>query len=65
MPTIFAVIGSHRDDPEQLLLRGDDGRHYTWSSPEDDPAPWADDDPEPDDTWQLDVSRTEEEGLFL
>ncbi|HEV2526940.1 MAG TPA: hypothetical protein VGT61_00600 [Thermomicrobiales bacterium] len=65
MTTVFAVIGAHRDDPDNLLLRGDDGRHYTWSSPDQEPAPWADDASEPDDMWQIDVSRSEEEGLFL
>lgn len=37
-PTVFAVIGCHRHDPEALLLQGDDGLHYVWTSPSSEPA---------------------------
>jgi hypothetical protein len=28
MPTVFAIVGQHEDDPDRLLLLGDDGQHY-------------------------------------
>jgi hypothetical protein len=64
MTTIFAVIGSHRDDPDWLLLQGDDGRRYTWTSPESDPSPVDDHESDPDDPWQLDA-RADEDTLFI
>jgi hypothetical protein len=31
-PTVFAVVGEHRTDPDRLLLLGDDGRFYTYET---------------------------------
>ena len=28
MPNVLAVVGEHRDDPDHLLLLGEDGQHY-------------------------------------
>lgn len=28
MPNILATVGEHRDDPDHLLLLGDDGLYY-------------------------------------
>jgi hypothetical protein len=39
LPTVFAVVGKHRADPDRLLLRGDDGRYYAYET--DDGAPIA------------------------
>jgi hypothetical protein len=30
MPTVFSVIGEHRDDPNHLLMLGSDGQHYDY-----------------------------------
>ena len=56
--TVFAVIGCHRQSPEDLLLQGDDGLRYAWSSPSSDPAPIADDDLERD--WVFDQQDDED-----
>lgn len=50
--TVFAVIGCHRQSPDDLLLQGDDGLRYAWSSPASEPAPIDDDDLERD--WLFD-----------
>lgn len=34
MTTTYAVVGEHRDDPDRLLLLGDDGRHYVLELPD-------------------------------
>ena len=34
MTTIFAVVGERRDDPLELLLLGEDGRHYAYPLPD-------------------------------
>ena len=46
--TCFALVGEHRDDPDRLLLLGDDGRYYEYRLPdgqalpaEPDGAEWA------------------------
>ena len=31
MTNVFAVIGEHRDDPGQLLLRGSDDHFYAYA----------------------------------
>jgi hypothetical protein len=36
---IFTCIGSHRDDPDCLLLLGDDGAYYAYPEPEEPPIP--------------------------
>jgi hypothetical protein len=39
LPTVFAVVGEHRADPDRLLLLGDDGRYYAYQT--DDGVPIA------------------------
>ena len=34
MPTTFDLIGEHRDDPDRLLLLGEDGRYYAMRLPD-------------------------------
>lgn len=41
--SIFAVIGCHRDRSDELLLQGDDGRRYAWSTPSSEPSPVTED----------------------
>ncbi len=54
MPTVFSVIGEHRDDPDRLLALGSDGRHYALvlpsgtASPTDPGKEWAIDPHPPD-----------------
>ena len=47
--TVFAVVGEHRDDPDRLLLLGDDGHYYGHHLP-DGPTALV----EPDERWTLD-----------
>jgi hypothetical protein len=49
MPNIFAVVGESRDDPDRLLLIGDDGRHYEYELPTGATTPIV-----PDDAWLFD-----------
>ena len=60
MSTVFAVVGAHREDPDRLLLLGDDGRHYACRVPEDPAGPINPDDEE----WALDP-QTDEGSLWL
>ena len=58
--TVFAVVGEHRDDPDRLLLLGEDGRHYEHRLPDGPTTPV-----EPDDAWTLDDPGWEPEELLL
>lgn len=49
MATIFSVIGAHQDDPDRLILLGDDGHHYQLELPGDTPTP-----AELTDEWRID-----------
>lgn len=49
MATIFSVIGSRHDNPDRLILLGDDGQHYELELPSVAPIPV-----EPGDDWLLD-----------
>lgn len=49
MPTVFAVVGENRDDPDRLLLLGDDGRHYQYELPAGTTTPVV-----PDEQWLID-----------
>ena len=60
MTTLFAVVGCHREDPDRLLLLGDDGRHYASHLAEDPPAPVEADEGE----WALDP-QVDAERLWL
>ena len=57
-PTDAAVIGERKDDPDQLLLLGENGAYYAYSIPTDSIAPI-----EPDESWA--VENTDSESLFL
>ena len=50
---VFAVVGEHRDDPDVLLVRGDDDRLYRLDLTEGQPTPV-----DLADCWQLDATRT-------
>lgn len=39
MTTVFAVVGQHEEDPDLLLLLGDDGRHYQYDVTSETTAP--------------------------
>lgn len=49
MATTYAVVGEHRDDPDRLLLLGDDGRHYVLELPDSVSTL-----PRLDDEWTID-----------
>ena len=49
MITVFAVVGEHRDDPDHLLVLGEDGRHYDLHLPDGSAMPV-----EPDESWTVD-----------
>ncbi len=46
---VYAVVGEHRQEPERLLLIGDDGRFYAYASSESEPV-----ETDPDEDWRLD-----------
>jgi hypothetical protein len=47
--TVFAVVGEHRDDPDRLLLLGEDGVLYDLNLPDATAVPV-----EPDERWTVD-----------
>ena len=49
---VFAVVGEHREDPDLLLLRGDDDRFYQLDPAEGLPTPV-----DLADCWRLDPDR--------
>ena len=49
MPTIFAVVGERRDDPDQLLLLGANGQHDAYRLVDGRTTPVV-----PDTTWTRD-----------
>jgi len=51
---VFAVVGEHREDPDLLLLRGDDDRFYQLDPLEGLPTPV-----DLADCWRLDPDRAE------
>ena len=55
MTNVFAVVGEHRDDPDRLLLLGDDGRYYAARSPDSQPTPV-----EPTEEWTVDPHAPDE-----
>ena len=58
MTTVFAVVGEHRDDPDRLLLLGDDGVHYDLRLPDGPAVPI-----EPDERWFVDTAPAQFEDL--
>jgi hypothetical protein len=53
-PNELAVVGEKKDDPEQLLLLGVDGRYYAYTLPEGDTEPV-----EPDENWAVEADTDE------
>jgi hypothetical protein len=39
MTNQFSIIGQHRENPDQLLLLGDDGQHYATDISMSEPVP--------------------------
>lgn len=60
MATIFSVIGAHHEDPDRLIMLGDDGLHYQLELPQGTPIPV-----EPTDEWQFDSVIPEVEDIDL
>jgi len=54
MTTVFAVVGEHRDDPDQWLLLGDDGHYYACPDPAAPPTPLSPPDDVVPGEWTLD-----------
>lgn len=54
-PIELAVVGEHKDNPEELLLIGPDGSYYAYSPTKGNPEPV-----EPDDTWEVETESPEE-----
>ncbi len=46
---VFAVVGEHRQEPERLLLLGDDGHYYAYATANGQPT-----EVDPSDEWQID-----------
>ena len=46
MINTFSLVGEHRDDPDRLLLLGDDGRFYGYALPD---GPFVPTDPDAED----------------
>ena len=47
-PVELAVVGEHKDDPEALLLLGEDGAYYAYSAATDALQPV-----DPDEQWDV------------
>ena len=52
IPPVFNVIGENRDDPDCLLLLGDDGQHYRYHLLDGTTAPAI-----LDEHWVIDTAR--------
>lgn len=48
LPIDLAVVGENKEDPDRLLLLGEDGHYYSYSLPDDAAVPV-----EPGDDWQI------------
>lgn len=59
MTNVFAVVGEHRDDPDHLLVLGDDGSYYDYAVTTGQAALV-----EPDQTWTTDFSVPEIEATL-
>jgi hypothetical protein len=55
LPTELAVVGEHKEDSDQLLLRDEDGRYYAYSMSADTASPI-----EPDGEWAVEPIPDEE-----
>ncbi len=50
VPPVLAVVGESRDDPDCLLLLGEDGRHYRYQLTDGTTMPVV-----PDEAWVIDT----------
>jgi hypothetical protein len=55
-PNELAVVGEHKEDPEQLLLLGADGHYYAYTLADGNPTPV-----ELDEHWEVEAASTQEE----
>ena len=53
MTNVFAVVGAHREQPDRLLLLGDDGHYYAYAAPGGQPT-----EVDPSEDWEFDGDRT-------
>jgi hypothetical protein len=51
VPNRYAVVGEHRDNPDQYLVRGDDGQYYAWDLATEQTTPV-----EPGEEWRMDAT---------
>jgi hypothetical protein len=54
-PIELAVVGESKDDPEQLLLLGEDGNYYAYGIADGHPEPV-----EPDDHWSVEPASAQD-----
>ena len=52
MTNLYAVVGEHHDDPNHVLILGEDGQYYDWDLTSEQTRPV-----EPGDDWHLDGER--------
>jgi hypothetical protein len=58
LPNDLAVVGEHKEDPEQLLLQDAEGNYYAYTLPSGDPEPV-----DPDEEWAVESAPLQE--LFI
>ncbi len=56
MTNVFAVVGELRDDPNHLLVLGEDGSYYDYALSTGHATPT-----DPDESWSADASARERE----
>ncbi len=61
MTNIFAVVGEHRDDPDRLLVIGQDGNAYDYKVPTGQFMPTE---PQEED-WHVDTEEPDLEEIFF
>ncbi len=61
MTNIFAVVGEHRDDPDRLLVIGEDGNAYDYKVPTGQFMPTE---PQEED-WHVDTEEPDLEEIFF
>jgi hypothetical protein len=59
VPPVLAVVGEHHDDPDRLLLLGEDGRHYEYQLSDGTTIPVV-----PDEAWVIDTDHATIEGTL-
>lgn len=58
MATVFSVIGAYPNDPDRLILLGDDGQHYELEPMQGTPTPV-----EPSEEWLIDPVIADEDEI--